>query len=444
MNKKFFKGLGIYTAILTVLAVIALIIIWQVLVSYEMSRPEKVMDNFFESSSQDFWMEKFKNSLDPELSPFETEEDYFNALYNNFFVDAEFTYAPSSEYSEQIPSYTVRSNGTAIVTISLKPNPEDKLGFGMTGWTIDSIEAVNFMLEKSETVIITAPSTSTVTLNGITIGEDYISNANVPYDSLSDFELQDDYDTPYRVTYTVSGLYLQPQVVVEDAQLIISDGLTFDYCHENMGSYDVSITIPAGATAYVGGIAISQDLLTSGKTYPAFKNLGFTLTNEPCDLHLLLEDFVLAPAVKVLDYNGNPLSAESGVYISIESSDLKASCQTMVESFAENYINFATNISGNPTNAYYTMSPVLYPGSNLQIRLRESIYEMEWVYNVTNTIHEISAYDFIQYGENVAHCTLHIALTSRTNYENREIDDTYSLALVKDGGTWKIASMVKQ
>lgn len=445
MNKKFFKGLGFYTGILVALALLVLGILWQFLNSYELARPERVMDRFFSSTDQEYWITQFSNALDPGLTEFESEEDYFGALYDNFFDGATFTYAPSAQYSDETPTYTVRSNGTAIATITLKEDPKGKVGFGMKMWQVESIYAIDFMSGNDETVVITVPSTSRVTLNGIELGDKYISNTNVAYDNLGDFEQMDGYDKPHRVTYTVPGLYLQPKVVVEDAQLVISDGLVFDYCHQDMGGHNVSITVPSGSTVTIGGLKVSQDRFTEGKVLPGFGELGSILSSLPRTYSLQMDGFTFAPNVEVRDFNGNLLTPDAdGIYLPATSQELQDACQGMVETFAQNYIEFTTNFIGDPYASYAKLAKNLYTGSSFQSRLSQSVADMSWVYNVRNEIHDISVTDFVELSDGVGSCSLHMALTSTTNYEKREIDDTYTVTLVLKGGVWKIASMTKQ
>ena len=445
MSKKFLKRLGIYAGVLVVLAAIVLTVLWQFLTSYELSRPERAMDQFFATTNQEYWITQFSSILNPNLSEFETEEDYFDTLYEKFFKGATFSYTPSSQYTDESPKYTVRSNGTTIATVCLKEDPNGKVGFGLNSWFVEAIYAVDFMSGSEETVVVTAPSTSKVTLNGIELDEKYITNANVSYDNLNQFEMTEGYDAPYRVTYTVPGLYMQPDVVVADAQLIISDGLVFDYCHQNMGAYDVAITVPANSTVTVGGVTVDADMFTAGNAYAGFKDLGSILSKIPATQTLNLGGFTLVPVIEVKDFKGNILTAdENGVYAPAESEELKNKCESMILTFANDYISFTTNLTNAPYTAYATLEKNLYIGSNFQSRIKQSVADMEWVYNVRNTIHDISAFNFVEYSDGVATCSLHIAVTSTTNYESREIDNTYTLALIKVKGTWKIASMEKQ
>lgn len=445
MNKKFFIRLSIYAGALVVLAAITLAVIWSFLGAYELSRPERAMDQFFATTDEEYWITQFTSHLNPNLSQFESKENYFSILYEKFFKDAIFSYTPSSQYTDDEPKYTVRSNGTTIATVALKQNPNEKVGFGLKAWYVDTIYAVDFMAGNEETVVITVPATSKVTLNGIELDKSYITDSNVAYNNLSQFEMTDGYQAPHRVTYTIPGLYMQPEVVVEDAQLVISNGLVFDYCHEDMGSYDVSITIPAGSTILIGGITIGTDLLEGGTIYPGFKELGNILSNLPVSQTLNMEGFVLPPVIEVKDFNGNTLTPdENGVYALTESKTLKDACEDIVKTFANDYISFTTNLTNEPYSAYNKLAKNLYTGSNFQNRLKQSVADMEWVYNVKNTIHDISAFDFVEYADGVGSCSLHISVTSKTNYESREIDNTYTLALIKVNGVWKIASMEKQ
>ena len=181
MSKKFLKRLGIYAGVLVVLAAIVLTVLWQFLTSYELSRPERAMDQFFATTNQEYWITQFSSILNPNLSEFETEEDYFDTLYEKFFKGATFSYTPSSQYTDESPKYTVRSNGTTIATVCLKEDPNGKVGFGLNSWFVEAIYAVDFMSGSEETVVVTAPSTSKVTFPGAGISVMATSEANIAY-----------------------------------------------------------------------------------------------------------------------------------------------------------------------------------------------------------------------------------------------------------------------
>lgn len=445
MNKKFFKWLGIYALAGFALILLVLGILWQWLCSYELSRPEAAMAEFFAGADQEYWIDQFRDTLDTDLTRFESEDDYFQTLYNRFFKGCNFTYTPSTAYTKDSPTYTVRSNGVAIATVTLSPDEKGKVGFGMKKWTVDQVTAVNFMDKEKENVTIIAPSGSKVTLNGIVLDQSYITDSDMQYDNLSDFEKREGYDAPHRVKYTVPGLYMQPTVAVEDAELVISDGLNFEYCHADMGSHRVDITVPSGSTVSIGGLEVDADSFVKGKTLEGFAGLGSFVSVLPHTLSLNLEGFLVAPTVEVRDWQGNVLTPdENGLYPLQESASLEEQASAMVHEFGQDYIDFCTNIKGDTYYEYMQLHANLLKGTSLQTRLSQASADLVWVYGISNELHDLTASDFVQYGENVASCTLHLALTSVTNYENREIDETYTIGLVKSNGTWKVASMLSK
>lgn len=445
MNKRFFKWLGIYAMAGFALILLVLGILWQWLYSYELSRPEVAMADFFAQADQEYWLNQFRDTLDTDLTQFETEDDYFETLYTRFFQGCSFTYTPSASYTKDSPAYTVRSNGVAIATVILTPAENGKVGFGMSKWVVNRVTAVDFMDKEMETVTIIAPSTSTVTLNGFVLEDSYITDANLTYDNLSQFEQMEGYNTPHRVKYTIPGIYMQPTVAVEDAELVISDGLNYEYRHMDMGSHPVDITVPSGSTVTIGGIEMDADSFAKGDTLEGFSGLGSFVSSLPHNLSLNLEGFLVAPTVEVRDWQGNILTPdEDGLYSLQESASLEDQASAMVQDFAQDYIDFCTNIKGDMDYAYQQLFVHLLKGTSLQTRLSQASVDLVWVYGVSNELHELTVSDFIQYGEDVASCTLHFALTSVTNYENREIDETYTIGLIKSNGTWKVASMLSE
>ncbi len=445
MNKRFFKWLGIYAMAGFALILLVLGILWQWLCSYELSRPEVAMADFFAEADQEYWLDQFRDTLDTDLTQFETEDDYFQTLYTRFFRGCVFTYTPSTSYTKDSPVYTVRSNGVAIATVTLTHAENGKVGFGMNKWTVDQVTAVDFMDKEKENVTIIAPSTSKVTLNGIALDDSYITDPNLQYDNLSLFEMMEGYDAPHRVKYTIPGIYMQPTVVVENAEMVISDGLNYEYRHTDMGSHPVDITVPSGSIVTIGGIEVDADSFAKGETLEGFAGLGSFVSTLPHNLSLNLEGFLVAPTVEVRDWQGNALTPdEDGLYSLQESASLEDQASAMVQDFAQDYIDFCTNIKGDMDYAYQQLYANLLKGTSLQTRLSQASVDLVWVYGVSNELHELTVSDFVQYGEDVASCTMHFALTSVTNYENREIDETYTIGLIKSNGTWKVASMLSE
>ena len=91
--------------------------------------------------------------------------------------------------------------------------PVFKWSFDLRPWKIGSEEFYLDGLYSS--LSITVPSTYSVTVNGVTLGEDHIVERDIPYDVLKDY--YDTYpDLPTKVTYSVGDLIGEFEPVVYD------------------------------------------------------------------------------------------------------------------------------------------------------------------------------------------------------------------------------------
>lgn len=113
---------------------------------------------------------------------------------------------------------------------------------------------------EARTLTVTVPEGSAVSVNGIALGEEYITDSHVPYTGISELETQ--FDTcPYRVTYTVPGIYETAQVDVSreaGVLLLYSDGTRFDYTVPDAGTHAFRVTAPQEATVTAGGAPLSD------------------------------------------------------------------------------------------------------------------------------------------------------------------------------------------
>lgn len=113
---------------------------------------------------------------------------------------------------------------------------------------------------EARTLTITVPEGSAVSVNGIALGEEYITDSHVPYTGISELETQ--FDTcPYRVTYTVPGIYETAQVDVSreaGVLLLYSDGTRFDYTVPDARDRTLSRDRAAEATVTAGGAPLSD------------------------------------------------------------------------------------------------------------------------------------------------------------------------------------------
>ena len=91
--------------------------------------------------------------------------------------DGQMSYVEDEGYTDEEPIYLVSVNGIELCRVYMSPQAGGEAGFGLEYMSIDKVELLaEFIAPASRSISITAPADATVTLNGITVGESYISS----------------------------------------------------------------------------------------------------------------------------------------------------------------------------------------------------------------------------------------------------------------------------
>lgn len=239
----FKKVYGIYVLVLLVLCVAAIIYVNGLLRQYEEMRPEQRVkeaitmlaqeaekDNFFATYGlADISVEKFEEQVD-------VKSNYL-ALYD----EEKMSFSSVNEKSEEdVLYYEIKNAGKTLAKVKLKAvgPAETKLAvFSYREWQIEEITP---LLEKNEYTIL-VPMDFSVSVNGIPLTE------------------EDGTVNEERITYTISGLYLEPNCEIKD-----KSGAKVNYTVENdkvlAEFYYYSLVLPESITVHLNG-----ELLTGEK-----------------------------------------------------------------------------------------------------------------------------------------------------------------------------------
>ena len=181
--------------------------------SYQASSPDLVMDDIFthfETYDIDYLWQNM--SEHPTVSSFE-DETAVREYMKSMIEGKQLTYIESGEYTSDHPCYTVEADGLVIGTVTLQRDMTVQREFGFPTWMLSNI---SFPALPFEGASVKVPANSTVYINGIALDDTYLTEEFPPDED----ELQ--YVEPYGgsipgfCTYSVSGLYYEPEVTVTD------------------------------------------------------------------------------------------------------------------------------------------------------------------------------------------------------------------------------------
>jgi len=213
----FWKGLGIYAAVLLVFGIVMIIYTGNCLKRYEKSQSETAMKGFL----KDFKSMVSNNTLVdnvelPASSEFEGKDLFTNMYMSEFEGAGEYTFAKDeSSYNTEEPMYNIYVDGKRVARMTLEAKDQHVVLGILTilDWKIKKIEPV--FTAKTNDYTVTIPEGYTFTVNGKQVSEDYrtgnaIDNPNfvnvTPYVSM-----------PKSVEYKITGFVNKPEIKVYNA-----------------------------------------------------------------------------------------------------------------------------------------------------------------------------------------------------------------------------------
>ena len=205
----FRKGLLIYIAVFVLIACIALAVLYCFLRAYELSRPETTIKDYTYSLMLNGFGESGEKAfehMDKNIQSTEESAENLKTLVQNI------TYRKDSVRSSQSELfYNLYSGDKLIGTVSLKNS--DKKSFSLTFWEVAD-ENFDFSV-FTNSVTMTLPADYKLFVNGYELGENYITDKNVKYETLSGFYEHFD-GIPTLVSYESGKFIGEEEVVVKD------------------------------------------------------------------------------------------------------------------------------------------------------------------------------------------------------------------------------------
>lgn len=447
-ERSIFKiGFALYLVILAVLISVGLAVFYRFMDAYENSRPERQVEKLLDGKGPE-WVDELLAGCATE---FEDAGTIRSTLFDKGVSDSFSFRKRVGEYSAETPVYTVDAGGVSFARVELCGARDGSFGF--TQWEVKSVTAALDM-ESAGKIKITAPSDAAVSVNGIVLDEEYITEARVEYPGVGAFEAGVE-TTPHRKTYTVDGLMLTPEIEVT------RDGRPVEMTESERGSYVygkapeftafAEAAAPSDASVYINGILLTADHLT-GESVP------YSLLDDAMGYASPMADRVVyrveglskAPTVEARSQDGRTLPVEytdgGRVVFDYPASDVTAAeCSGWTEEFVRAYISFtAQGYVNTDANFRALAGAYLMNGSaayDYMLAFKEGV---KWNNPYDVTYRSLKLEDFIPYGDNCFSCRASFDVTFSTYGIENRYSGRLRLLAVRASDGWRIAGMELQ
>ena len=441
----FARALILYTVVLVVAAVAVMAVLWKYLEAYEFTRPENVMSQFEQMADEQYWETAITSSFAVTPSEFETKSQLEDELCLSLLRDGKMTYVKDEAYTDAAPVYLVSVNGVELCRVYMSPQAGGEAGFGLQYMSINKVELLaDFIAPKARSITITAPVGATVTVNGIAVSENYLSDAAPDTSYLPELEQN---ATDLLCCYEIANIYGTVEIAGTAAN---GDTLVAEKSDENgavfalpEGELSYTIYAPAGATVSVNGVELDENYKKTGEDttlslFEGLENYGAAPEMEAWEVGGLHQ----TPEITAADESGTALSApylQDGVYVFQPAADeeLAASQQQYAETFYNLYATFEANRDDKLDTNYYNILPYMYGGTPLGTRLASEYSSRQPSGGVAaGSYDSVEVTGFVPYGDNLYTCTVLL-------YNDDELAGSCAVAFIKASGKWYAAATVE-
>ncbi len=384
------------------------------------------------------WRAKYVSLCAPETSAFESAETVAGDLFDAAVQGQRLSFRPDSENTSRLaPVYILSAGENDLLTLTASYDKASRT------WKVDEAP-LKALQAEARTLTITVPEGSAVSVNGTALSEEYITDSRVPYTGISELETQ--FDTcPYRMTYTIPGIYEAVQVDVSreaGVLLLYSDGTRFDYTVPDAGTHAFRVTAPQEAAVTAGGalltdaqvvsfaplsthVDIPDELAGALPVYAVYAAGG--LYSDPTFAAALPDGTALTPTTGA---DGFPTFELPG------NETLQNECHERVENYMHEIAGYG---SGNTASNYPT--GYVAPGSSLMLYFQYALDTLHWTRGWTVTFNEVKSWGYVPLGEDAFLCQGEANFTTATRHETRENIVDYEMLWVRQNGTWYIQDM---
>ena len=232
------RGRLIYTICLYVwgLALIAAAIFalsraWEYAAEYEASRPEQTMRRYVENLSENLWGEGIAETI--AAMPHEVQTDEEVAVHVRELLREGVSFVRRGGGAGRAV-YSLHCNGKRFGTVTLVEDADyvPKIDTSRFPWSLLNWSLKTWKVEREEfdfnglysSVEVVIPETFSVWLNGVRLGEKYITERDIPFQALADYYKYAD-DLPMKVRYRFDKVIgrIVPEIRDENGEVFSID-----------------------------------------------------------------------------------------------------------------------------------------------------------------------------------------------------------------------------
>ena len=417
---------------------------------YEAWLPEKIMDGLMESMSQDDWHRTLAATVG-EVSAYEDASALFDSYFSNAVENGKLSYRRElSESSREQLIYVVYAGSSQLGRVRLTPTDTPPY-LNAREWQLDSITAVPFSEGlQGVTVRVDAPDGEAVSVNGIELRQEQITDPAVTLEEISALEQR--FDARQRlVRYEVGPLY--GSIVVTDGEGAeiapsgaVSEGLVH-YVVKPRQTYTLDVEAPEGVTVSVCGAVLGEEDVTSRESN-LFRGLeGYLPDGGYETLHYTAEGLYTIPEVRA-EMDGRELNAVRGengkVYFfypadEAATAEMTAAAQNYYDAYAR-FTNYKYN-----TLALKNLRDRILPGTELASYVNNSYDAMIWASATEVDYKELSFGNYHVVSDDCFTCTIRYKADFTAQQWNEqvsyEMEDGYKMVFIRSGGRWLAATM---
>lgn len=421
--------MGLLCLLLTALAVF--FALWTLKLSpdapYNPDKPRTLMEALTASASREEWKAKLLPLWEEPVSEYEDTGAVFSALYDAA-AQGEFSFRPSGEKNSFV--------------LSCGENDLALLRYQRENGSWQQTELRCLLHGETNSIRILVPAGTVPTVNGVSVPDSALTETELPYEDMNEWELRFA-DSPRRREYTVSGLYLLPEVDAGDARLVLREGNCWSYEPADARTHSLLISAPSDAAVAVGGVTLDGSLVTARETVPVDVELPAELAASlpAYSRYELTGLYSASPAVTVTAADGTeltPIEGERGLLSYTRRSDTPPD-----EEVRKIAGDFLTDLCRYGAGQVFsdTMSTYTVKGSALQQFLFRAQGSLFWIRGTGLTLQESRVEDFIPLGEDACVCTARVVGTVKNYYMTYEAEFACQLLLLRTADGWKVADM---
>lgn len=210
VKKSMSKYMKVYLSVVAVfvaLLVVACIVLWNLLDAYEKTRPRHVAEEIFNKYFVTFNVGGFVEELNADVESFESTES-INQGVKEAYSGAELNFVSVSTDGEGNEKFVVTADNKRIAGFTVSKT-DKTAGFGLKYAKVSSAE---FFFAEYSDVNVRVPKGYTLMVNGKTVGDKYISKADIEGKSCQ--YMPEGVEGVKYNDYKISGLFFKPTLKV--------------------------------------------------------------------------------------------------------------------------------------------------------------------------------------------------------------------------------------